>query len=121
MSIGSKVEAVRAAEAEVVLQHQRLLAHLHEFREVREGLVTPGRIVTTGLAVGFVVGHAVPTLRSPTARHDIKEGADVLQQVLRVVSAAMPVLVPLWQHLRGNGDTPEQASEAGYGVSTPPH
>jgi hypothetical protein len=117
MSLGDRIEAVRAAEADVVLAHQGLLGHLQCMRQGREALVTPGRIIGTGLAVGFVVGRAAPALRDAQFRHEVEQGTDLLQRLIRLASTAIPLLMPLVMRAQQGSDDNDSHDEAsaGYG------
>jgi hypothetical protein len=122
MSLSRQIETVRAAEADVVLAHQDLLCHLQNMRARRDDLITPGRIIGAGLAVGFVAGHAAPALRNATVRHDIEHGADLLQRLTRLASTAMPLLMPLVMRRSddasdrdGDASDDPQPGPAGYG------
>jgi hypothetical protein len=114
MSIASKREAVNAAEADVVIKHQALRQHLQGFDAARHSVVTPGRIVVTGLAVGFIAGKAVPAIRQPEAKAGFDRGTDALQRIMRLVQSALPMVMPVWAALnaRNNGSDDLAKAEA---------
>jgi hypothetical protein len=117
MSIKAQREAVHAAEAQVVLAHRETRQHLVAFGAARDALLTPGRIIVTGLAVGFIAGKAVPALRKSEVRRDFDRGTDALQRVLALVRSAMPLLMPVWAAVSAR--RAQQATEAAELATAP--
>jgi hypothetical protein len=99
MSIASQREAVNAAEAEVVIRHREFQQHMQGFDAARHALVTPGRIVVTGLAVGFIAGKAAPAISKPEVKAGFDRGTDALQRIMRLVQSSLPLVMPIWAAL----------------------
>jgi hypothetical protein len=109
MSIASQREAVNAAEAEVVIRHGEFLQHRQGFDAARHALITPGSIVLTGVAVGFIVGKAVPAIRKPEVKAGFDRGTDALQRIMRLVQSALPMVMPLWAALNARNASEDVA------------
>lgn len=123
MSLSARREAVNAAEAEVVLSHQSMQRHMQAFGEARGSLFTPGRIVVGGLAIGFIIGKAVPALRRSEVRRDFDRGTDALQRLIGIARSAMPLLMPVWAAVTASRakDASEKAEAAqATAAGTPP-
>jgi hypothetical protein len=94
MNLEQRIVAARVAESALVAQHTEFRGHLGEVHQLREQLVTPGRIVFGGLAVGYLAGRFGPELRRPEVAASVERSADLLHHVTQLASSALPLLMP---------------------------
>lgn len=93
-SLAQRLTAAEVAESALVANHTDFRAHLAEIRDVRDSLLSPGRIVFGGLALGYAAGRFAPELNKPEVVSGVERGVDLLQHVIQLTSSAMPLLMP---------------------------
>lgn len=93
-SLEHRIVAARVAESALVANHTELRAHLAEVRDVRDQLLSPGRIVFGGLAVGYLAGRFAPELNKPEVVSGVERGVDLLHHVTQLATSALPLLMP---------------------------
>lgn len=101
MGMKERIGAVRAAEAEADEQRRALEVHLVNAKAAGESLLTPGRIVLAGLAIGVLTDRLLlqPRERQPAAeafdRPPTDAGGGLMPNLVSLISAATPLLMPL--------------------------
>lgn len=103
MKLHRRRHAVREAEAALEARHAALRAHWTGFKHAGGDVATPGRIVLAGLLLGYLSGRTMPALAQPEFKADLDRGLDLLLHLLRLASAALPMLAPLWATKTADG------------------